>query len=130
MRGRSIIAAAAIGSCVIGPAVAADSSGRPQPDQSTPPTAPPSSGATGSELGRSGGVITPPAGVDPQMRRLPPASGDRMPVIPPPERQAVTHRSNQNSASLCRAGRLLIIRFAGRHPDRLSSALKVAGCER
>lgn len=95
MRGRSIIAAAAIGSCVIGTAVAADSSGRPQSDQSTAPTAPPSSGATGSELGRSGGVIAPPASVDPQMRRLPPPSGDRMPVIPPPGTPGGDHRSNQ-----------------------------------
>jgi hypothetical protein len=84
MRRRSIIAAAAIGFWVIGAALAADPSGRPQSDQSTPPTAPPSSGATSSELGRSGGVITPSAGVDPQMRRKPPPSGDRMPVIPPP----------------------------------------------
>jgi hypothetical protein len=35
-------------------------------------------------LARSGGVITPPADVDPQIKRMPPHSGDPMPVIPPP----------------------------------------------
>jgi hypothetical protein len=35
-------------------------------------------------LARSGGVITPPADVDPQMKRAPSHSGDPMPVIPPP----------------------------------------------
>jgi hypothetical protein len=35
-------------------------------------------------LSRSGGVITPPAGVDPEMKQTPPSAGDKMPVIPPP----------------------------------------------
>jgi len=29
-------------------------------------------------------MITPPAGVDPQIKRMPPGSADPMPVIPPP----------------------------------------------
>jgi hypothetical protein len=53
-------------------------------EQSNQPTEPPASGSTSSELSRSGGVIKPPADVDPQMKQTPPPSGDRMPVIPPP----------------------------------------------
>jgi len=57
---------------------------RPNADQPSTPIVPPESGTSGSDLGRSGGVIIPPAGVDPGMKRTPPASGARMPVIPPP----------------------------------------------
>ena len=35
-------------------------------------------------LGRSGGVIAPPAHVDPDIHVQPPATGDKMPVVPPP----------------------------------------------
>ena len=53
-----------------------------QPNQ---PVEPPAIGSSSSDLGRSGGVIRPPADVDPQMKQMPPSSsGDRMPVIPPP----------------------------------------------
>ena len=52
-----------------------------QPNQ---PVEPPAIGSNSSDLGRSGGVIRPPADVDPQMKQMPPSSGDRMPVIPPP----------------------------------------------
>ena len=52
-----------------------------QPNQ---PVEPPAIGGSSSDLGRSGGVIRPPADVDPQMKQMPPSSGDRMPVIPPP----------------------------------------------
>ena len=83
MRGMSVIAAAAIGFGAITAAAAADSNGR-SADQPTPLTAPPLSGTTSSDLARSGGVITPPDDVDPHMKRMPPHSGDRMPVIPPP----------------------------------------------
>jgi hypothetical protein len=55
-----------------------------QRDQLSPPAASPESGSSSSELSRSGGVITPPAGVDPRMKETPPPSGDRMPVVPPP----------------------------------------------
>jgi hypothetical protein len=48
------------------------------------PTVPPASGTTSSDLSRSGGVITPPASVDPDMKQNPPPSGATMPVIPPP----------------------------------------------
>ena len=48
------------------------------------PTVPPASGTTSSDLSRSGGVITPPADVDPDMKQNPPPSGATMPVIPPP----------------------------------------------
>jgi hypothetical protein len=35
-------------------------------------------------LDRSGGVIHPPANVDPEMRVTPPATGDKMPIVPAP----------------------------------------------
>lgn len=44
----------------------------------------PSSGSLSDRLERSGGVIRPPAGVDPQIQVPPPEPGARMPVIPPP----------------------------------------------
>jgi hypothetical protein len=52
--------------------------------QPSAPAVPPASGSSSSELSRSGGVITPPVGVDPQMKQTPPPSGDSMPVVPPP----------------------------------------------
>jgi hypothetical protein len=54
------------------------------PDQSNKPVEPPASGSRSSSLSHSGGVISPPGNVDPQMKQTPPSSGDRMPVIPPP----------------------------------------------
>jgi hypothetical protein len=62
-------------------AVAAEDQGAKQPST---PAVPPASGSTSSELSHSGGVITPPAGIDPQMKQTPPPSGDSMPVVPPP----------------------------------------------
>jgi hypothetical protein len=62
-------------------AVAAEDEGAKQPRT---PAEPPLSGSSSSELSRSGGVITPPAGIDPQMKQTPPPSGDKMPVVPPP----------------------------------------------
>ena len=53
-------------------------------EQPSQPAEPPASGSTSSELSRSGGVIKPPADVDPQMKQTPPSAGDRMPAIPPP----------------------------------------------
>jgi len=83
MREIFAVAAAIIG---IGAVVAsaADPNQRPNADKPNPPIASPLSGSTSSDLARSGGVITPPAGVDPQIKRIPPHSGDQMPVIPPP----------------------------------------------
>jgi len=82
MHGMSLIAAVAIGFGAFTAAAAADSNRR-SADQPPPLTAPPLSGTTSSDLGRSGGVITPPTDVDPQMRRMLPPSGDPMPVVPP-----------------------------------------------
>jgi hypothetical protein len=82
MRGMFAIAAA-VGFGAIA-ALAADPNGRPITDQPAPPTNLPLSGTTSSDLARSGGVITPPADVDPQMKRAPSHSADPMPVIPPP----------------------------------------------
>jgi hypothetical protein len=66
-------------------AVAADEpSGRSAPGQPTTPTVPPASGNLSSDLNRSGGVITPPADVDPEMKQTPPPTGARTPIIPPP----------------------------------------------
>jgi hypothetical protein len=62
-------------------AVAAEDQGAKQPSA---PAVPPESGSTNSELSRSGGVIAPPVGVDPQMKQTPPPSGDNMSVVPPP----------------------------------------------
>ena len=60
-----------------------------KPDAEAPKPEPslPSTGETLSErLDRSGGVIKPPAGVDPGMHVAPkdPNAGSSMPVIPPP----------------------------------------------
>ena len=62
-------------------AVAAEEQGGKKP--SAPPV-PSASGSSSSDLSRSGGVITPPIGVDPQIKQTPPRSGDSMPVVPPP----------------------------------------------
>jgi hypothetical protein len=35
-------------------------------------------------LDRSGGVIHPPGNVDPEIHVAPPATGDKMPVVPAP----------------------------------------------
>jgi hypothetical protein len=78
MRGMGLIAAALIAFGAA--AVAAE---RPA-DQPAKPVEPPASGTSSPDLSRSGGVIKPPAGVDPKMRMAPPASGAKMPVIPPP----------------------------------------------
>jgi hypothetical protein len=83
MRGMFAIAAAVVGLGTI-LALAADPNERPEADQPTPLAAPQLSGSTSSDLARSGGGITPPADVDPQIKRMPPRSADPMPVIPPP----------------------------------------------
>jgi hypothetical protein len=68
----------------------------PNKDQGAGPTAPQtvpedratSGGSTeplSDKLDRSGGVIRPPGGVDPEMTQTPPRVGSKsMPVIPPP----------------------------------------------
>ena len=83
MRGMFAIAVAVIEFGAIA-ALAADPNGRPTTDQPAPLTSPPLSGTTSSDLARSGGVIIPPADVDPQMKRAPSQTADPMPVIPPP----------------------------------------------
>lgn len=65
-------------------AAAEEPSGRPGAGQPTTPTAPPASGTSSSDLNRSGGVIAPPAGIDPEIKQTPPATGSTMPIIPPP----------------------------------------------
>lgn len=55
--------------------------------QTVPEAASPGSGGgapLSDKLDRQGGVIRPPAGVDPEITRPPPSSGSTMPVIPPP----------------------------------------------
>jgi hypothetical protein len=83
MRRMSVMAAAVIGFGAIA-VLAADPSGGHGADQPNPPTTPPATGSSSSDLERSGGVITPPSHVDPGMKRSPPPSGDKMPVVPPP----------------------------------------------
>ncbi len=65
-------------------AAAGEPSGRPGAGQPATPAVPPASGTLSSDLNRSGGVITPPANVDPKIKQTPPATGAKMPVIPPP----------------------------------------------
>ena len=56
---------------------------RIEPDR--PIGSPDAGGSLSDELSRSGGVITPPQGVDPGMVQPPPDAGTaRTPVIPPP----------------------------------------------
>ena len=66
-------------------AVSADEpSNRQAPNQPATPAVPPTSGTLSSDLNRSGGVIKPPAGIDPEIKQTPPPTGATMPVIPPP----------------------------------------------
>jgi hypothetical protein len=83
MRRLYLAAAAVLGlSAVV--AAAEEPTRRPGVGQPTSPTVPPASGTLSSDLNRSGGIITPPAGVDPEIKQTPPPTGAKMPVIPPP----------------------------------------------
>jgi hypothetical protein len=78
-----LVAAAVLGFGAM--AVAAEEpSARPGAGQPATPAVPPASGTSSSDLNRSGGVITPPAGIDPEIKQTPPPSGSTMPIIPPP----------------------------------------------
>ena len=78
-----LVAVAALGFATV--AFAADEhKARPRADQPAAPAVPPASGSLSSDLNRSGGVITPPAGIDPEIKQTPPPTGAKMPVIPPP----------------------------------------------
>ena len=77
-----IVAAAVIGFGAV-VAAAEEPSGRPGAGQPSTPAVPPATGTLSSDLNRSGGVITPPAGIDPEIKRTPPATGSTMPIIPP-----------------------------------------------
>jgi hypothetical protein len=119
MRGMSVIAAAAIGFGAITAAAAADSNGR-SADQPTPLTAPPLSGTTSSDLGRSGGVITPPD------RCGSPNEADAVPFMRSHAGRSTTRNARRRpigqtkvAPSARRTGALLIF---CRRPDRLSSA--------
>jgi hypothetical protein len=78
-----LIAAAVLGFGAVA-VVAEEPSGRPGAGQLETPTVPPASGTSSSDLNRSGGLITPPTGIDPAIKQSPPATGSTMPVIPPP----------------------------------------------
>jgi hypothetical protein len=65
-------------------AAAEEPSGRPEAGQPATPAVPPASGTSSSDLNRSGGVITPPGGIDPEIKQTPPPVGSTMPIIPPP----------------------------------------------
>ena len=78
-----IVAATVIGFGAVTVA-AEEPSGRPGRGQPAMPAVPPASGTLSSDLNRSGGVITPPAGIDPEIKQTPPATGSTMPIIPPP----------------------------------------------
>ena len=78
-----LVIAATLGFGVV-VAAAEEPSPRPGAGQPTMPAVPPASGALSSDLNRSGGVITPPGDVDPEMKQTPPSTGAKMPIIPPP----------------------------------------------
>ena len=79
----SLVAAAVLGfSAAV--ASAEEPAGRPAAGQPATPAVPPASGTLSSDLNRSGGVITPPTGIDPEIKQTPPPSGSTMPIIPPP----------------------------------------------
>src|SRR5947209_756135 len=77
-------AAAAIIGFGAGPVAADQPTDRPGAAQPTIPSVPPASGTLSSDLNRSGGVITPPSGIDPEIKQTPPSTGSTMPIIPPP----------------------------------------------
>jgi hypothetical protein len=82
MRKIWILAGAVLGFGAV--AVAAQEPGsRPGADRLTSPSVPPASGTSSSDLGRSGGVITPPADVDPAMKQTPPACLEWLPIAFP-----------------------------------------------
>ena len=67
--------------------VAASAAAMPasQPPQTIPEGEGSGSSTLSRHLDRSGGVIHPPAGIDPAITQPPPASGShRMPIVPPP----------------------------------------------
>ena len=69
-------------------ALAAEPGAKAAPDQNAPGQFD-SQAQKGDEnlsqrLDRSGGVIHPPSNVDPEMHVAPPATGDKMPVVPAP----------------------------------------------
>ena len=61
----------------------AQSTGKTVPEAAEPGGSGGSIEPLGKKLDRSGGVIEPPAGIDPGLQRTPPQTG-RTPVIPPP----------------------------------------------
>ncbi len=83
MRTRYLAAVAVLGFGAI-VAAAEEPIGRPGAGEPTSPPVPPASETLSSDLNRSGGVIIPPAGVDPKIKQTPPPTGAKMPVIPPP----------------------------------------------
>jgi len=84
MRKICFAGAAAILGLSVAALAAEEPGGRTGAGQQSPPTVPPASGATSSDLSRSGVVITPPVGIDPEIKQNPPPAGATMPVIPPP----------------------------------------------
>jgi hypothetical protein len=84
MRSIPFLAAVAVFGLATAAAVADEPSGAKQPNQPVKPDVPPASGTLSSDLNRSGGVIKPPTGIDPEIKQTPPPTGATMPVIPPP----------------------------------------------
>ena len=81
---RICLVAAAVLSVGAVVAAAEEPSGRPEAGQPATPAVPSASGTFSSDLNRSDGVITPPAGIDPEIKQTPPPTGSTMPIIPPP----------------------------------------------
>lgn len=83
MRRILLVAAVIFGLGAVAAAGADEPTGGKHPNQPANPT-PPTSGTLSSDLNRSGGVIKPPTGIDPEIKQTPPPTGATMPVIPPP----------------------------------------------
>jgi hypothetical protein len=76
---------AGIIAAVMGAAYASGDEPSSRPPQTVPEAAGSGSSSLSRQLDRSGGVIRPPAGVDPAIAQPPPAlGGNGMPIVPPP----------------------------------------------
>ena len=78
-----LVAAAVLGLGALA-AAAEEPGGRPGAGQPATPAVPPAGATLSTDLNRSGGVITPPTGIDPEIKQTPPPTGSTMPIIPPP----------------------------------------------
>src|SRR5262249_32099478 len=67
-------------------------------------------------LDRSDGVIRPPSNVDPKIGVAPPATGDKMPVVPPDPNVKPKQAHESAASEILRHGAVLHCRCRGRSP--------------